>query len=341
MNVAVLGEVLLRLSPPGAERLFQSPGFRTNFGGAEANVAVSLAAWGHAVRILTVLPANAVGDAALEALRKREVGTSFVRRAGERLGIYFAEAGSGPRPALVVYDRSHSGMAEAGPGDFEWGRALAGVDWFHVSGITPALSASAAALTETAVREARGRGAVVSLDLNFRAKLWRYGRTAPEVLGPLVREADLLFANEEDCQRGLGMEGPRAAGVGPLEAGPYEELAARVLDAYPNLSRVAITMRESRGADENGWSAVLRGRTGVWTGPRRLLRPIVDRIGAGDAFAAGLIHGLKALPDERDALAFALAASALKHTVPGDFNVASEAEVLALAAGDESGRIRR
>ncbi|MBN2207171.1 MAG: sugar kinase [Candidatus Aminicenantes bacterium] len=341
MNVAVLGEVLLRLSPPGAERLFQSSVLRANFGGAEANVAVSLAGWGHAVRVLSVLPANAVGDAALEELRKKGLETSFIRRAGDRLGIYFAETGSGPRPSRVIYDRARSGLAEAGPGDFDWDRTMAGVDWFHVSGITPALSASAAALTEVAIGEARRSGATVSLDLNFRAKLWRYGPAAPEVMDPLVRRADLLFANEEDCQRALGMSGPQASGGEDIDAGAYEDLATRVLEAYPNLSRVAITLRESHGADENVWSAVLRSRAGYWAGPRHRLRAIVDRIGAGDAFAAGLIHGLASLPDERAALAFALAASALKHTVPGDFNIASEAEVVALAAGDSSGRIRR
>jgi len=341
MNVAVLGELLLRLSPPGAERFFQTPVLRATFGGSEANVAVSLAAWGHGVRALTVLPANEIGDAALEELRKKGLDTSCVLRAGRRLGVYFAEAGSGPRPSRVVYDREHSGLAEAKPGDFDWDKALTGFEWFHVSGITPALSASAAALTREAVEAARTRGLAVSIDLNYRAKLWRYGPKAPEVMRPLVRGADLLFANEEDCQRALGLSGPAGAGTGPLDPAAYEELTSRVLDAFPSLARVAITLRQSRSADENVWTAVLRGRTGFWAGPRYVLRSIVDRIGAGDAFAAGLIHGLKVLPGGREALDFALAASALKHTIPGDFNLASEKDILALAAGDSSGRIRR
>jgi 2-dehydro-3-deoxygluconokinase len=341
MNVAVLGEVLLRLSPPPPEKLFQSPVLRAAFGGAEANVGVSLAAWGHDVRILTVLPANAVGDAALDELRRRGLETSFVRRAGDRLGVYFAEAGSGPRPSLVIYDRERSGMAEAGPADFDWAEAFAGRDWLHVSGVTPALSASAAALTKEAVAAARSAGLTVSIDLNFRSKLWRYGARATDVMPGLVRSADLVFANEEDCQLALGMKGPAAAGSAPLELAAYEELSVRVLEAFPSLSRVAITMRESRGADENTWTAVLRSRAGFQAGPRHVLRPIADRIGSGDAFAAGLIHGLQALPGEREALAFALAASALKHTVPGDFNLVSEKDVLALAAGDAAGRVRR
>ena len=341
MNVAVLGEVLLRLSPPGAERFFQTPILRATFGGSEANVGVSLAAWGHAVRVLTVLPPHEIGDAALEALRGKGLDTSFVRKAGRRLGIYFAETGSGPRPSRIVYDRDHSGLAEARPGDFDWDKALAGFDWFHVSGITPALSASAAALTAEAVAAARRLGLAVSIDLNYRAKLWRYGPAAPEVMTALVRDADLLFGNEEDCQRALGMSGPASAADGRLDPAVYEALSAGVLETFPSLSRVAITLRESRGADENGWTAVLRSRTGYWTGSSYVLRPIVDRIGTGDAFAAGLIHGLKALPGEREALEFALGASALKHTIPGDFNLASEKDILGLAAGDRSGRIRR
>lgn len=341
MKVALLGEIMLRLSPPGTEKLFQTPVLRTTFGGSEANVAISLAAWGHDVRVLTVLPANDVGDAALSELRKHGVDTSFILRAGDRLGIYFAETGSGPRPSRVIYDRGHSGIAEAQPGDFDWDKALSGCDWFHVSGITPALSVSAAALTREALDAARARGLAVSIDLNFRAKLWRYGVSAPEVMKELVGKADSLVANEEDCQRALGLSGPADVASGSLDPAAYEDLTSRVLNAFPSLSRVAITLRESRSADENVWSAVLRSRAGFLAGPRYVLHPIVDRIGAGDAFAAGLIHGLRALAGEKEALEFALAAAALKHTIPGDFNLASEKDVLALMTGDGSGRIRR
>jgi 2-dehydro-3-deoxygluconokinase len=341
MNVAVFGEVLLRLSPPGKERLFQSPQLRAGFGGSEANVAVSLAAWGHRVRILTVLPPNPVGEAALAELAKRGLDTSFVRRGGDRLGLYFAETGAGPRPSRVVYDRGGSGLAAAGPDDFDWKKALSGCDWFHISGITPALSAAAAAATERAVAEARAAGLTVSVDLNYRSKLWSYGRSAPEVMPGIAACADLLCANEEDCQKALGLDGPPEPGPEGLDPARYEEMTRRVLKAFPALSRVAVTLRESRGADENVWTAVLASRSGFWTGPVFTLRPIVDRIGAGDAFAAGLIHGLATGAGELGALDFAVAASALKHTIPGDFNLSAANEVEELLAGDRSGRIRR
>lgn len=341
MKVAVFGEVLLRLSPPGKEKLFQSPAFRATFGGSEANVAVSLTTWGHHSRIVTVLPPGPIGEAALRELTKWGLDTAFVRRAGDRLGLYFAETGSGPRPSLVIYDRDRSGLAEAKPGDFDWDKALAGRDWFHVSGITPALSASAAALTREAVGAARALGLTVSLDLNYRAKLWRYGRSAVEVMKDIAGRVDLLCANEEDCQKGLGIAAPVDLKSGPLDPGLYEKLTLRVMEAFPSLSRVAVTLRENRGADENVWSAVLRSRTGFLTGPRYTLSPIVDRIGAGDAFAAGLIHGLAGPAGDQGALDFAVAASALKHTIAGDFNLAAEQDVRDLLAGDRSGRIRR
>ncbi|MCJ7588969.1 MAG: sugar kinase [Candidatus Aminicenantes bacterium] len=341
MKVAVFGEILLRLSPPGKERLFQSPILQATFGGSEANVGVSLSTWGHNVRMITVLPLNAIGESALGELARWELDTAFVRRAGNRLGLYYAETGSGPRPSRVTYDRDGSGLSEAKPGDFDWDKALAGRDWFHVSGITPGLSAHAADLTREAVGAARSQGLAVSVDLNYRSKLWRYGQSAPDVMKEIVSRADLLCANEEDCQKALGISVRIEAKAGPLDPALYEDLTLRVAAMFPGLSRVAVTLRENRGADENVWSAVMRTRTGFLTGPKYVLSPIVDRIGAGDAFAAGLIHGLSAQAVDQEALDFAVGASALKHTIPGDFNRVSEQEVKDLLSGDRSGRIRR
>ncbi|MCU0243466.1 MAG: sugar kinase [Acidobacteria bacterium] len=342
-NIATFGEIMLRLSPPDGELLFQSPVLRAGFGGGEANVAVSLARLGHRSRWISVVPANPAGEAALGELRRHGVDTSAVVRGGKRLGIYFAETGAAARPSQVHYDREGSGLAEAGPGTIDWEAALDGMDWLHLTGITPALSAKAAGLTMEAARAARERKMTVSLDLNFRSKLWTYGRPAPEVMRELAALADLLTGNEEDCQRALGIgEGLEVEG-GRLDPGLYANLTAEVMAAFPNLTRVALTLRESHSADWNGWSAVLRNRTEFLTGPRHEIRRVVDRIGTGDAFAAGLIHGLTRPKGGTDAgaLAFAVAAAALKHGIPGDFNLSTEKDIAALVDGDRSGRVRR
>ncbi len=339
-RIVTFGELMLRLSPPGRERFFQSDRLLARFGGGEANVAVSLAHLGDEAAYLTVLPDNPVADAGLAELRRHGVSTAGVIRRGRRMGIYFAETGAGPRPSQVLYDRDGSAISEAGPGDIDWTRAFTGADWFHVTGITPALSRSAADLTREGMAAAREAGLTVSLDLNFRAKLWRYGAAATEIMPGLAALADLLLANEEDCQKTLGI-GIAPGPDGSLDTASYESLTAAVLAAFPNLSRVAVTLRTSRSADRNGWSAVLRSRKGFVKGPSYEIEGIVDRVGAGDAFAAGLIHSLPAFDDEAGALAFAIAASCFKHTIPGDFNLVSEKEILALAAGDTTGRIRR
>lgn len=338
---AAFGEIMLRLTPAGRERLFQSPVLGATFGGAEANVAVSLARFGHPARFVSVVPANPVGEAALVELKKHGVNTDFVKRQGKRLGIYYAEPGATQRPSLVVYDREHSALAEAKSGDLDWDRIMDGVDWFHTTGITPAISASAADLVLEAVRAAKARGLTVSLDLNFRAKLWRYGKSAPEVMGELLKFADLAMANEEDIQRSLGLKADAEAAGRTLDIGLYEKLAAQVMSRFPNVSRVAITLRESLGADHNRWSAVLGTRQGFHVSEKYDILPVVDRIGSGDAFAAGLLHGLDVLGSDKEALELATAASCLKHSIPGDFNLVDEAEVKALLGGDASGRIRR
>lgn len=340
-NVATFGEIMLRLSPPGKELLFQSPRLETVFGGGEANVAVSLAILGHRSRWVSVVPSNPVGEAALRELRRYGVDVSAVVRGGRRLGIYFAETGADVRPSQVIYDREGSGIAGAKPGDIDWEAVFAGMDWFHVSGITPALSASAAELTLEAVAAARAKKMTVSVDLNFRAKLWKYGRPAPDVMREVVKHADLLVGNEEDCQKALGVGAAVNVAGGRLDPMVFEDLTARVMSEFPNLARVAVTLRESGSADRNRWSAVLRSRTESLCGPSFDIRAIVDRIGTGDAFAAGLIHGLAAFKTDTEALDFAVAAAALKHSIPGDFNLSTEKDILAVVRGDRSGRIRR
>ncbi len=341
MNIATFGEIMLRLSPPPDEKLFQSPHLRALFGGGEANVAVSLSLFGHDVRYISVIPENEIGEAAVAELRRWGVKTDWVVRQGKRLGVYFAETGANQRASKVIYDRDHSGLADAKRGDIDWTRAFDGLDLFHTTGITPAISASAAELTLEAVRLARAKGIKVSVDLNYRSKLWKYGRSAPEVMREIVKYADIAIGNEEDCQKSLGIKAGADVKSAKLERGVYERLTATVMEEFPNLSRIAITLRESYSADHNGWSAVLRNREKFLTGSRYDIKDIVDRIGGGDAFAAGLIHGLSVMSGDGKALEFAIAASCLKHSLHGDFNLVSEKEVLALMEGDRSGRVQR
>jgi len=340
-NVATFGEIMLRLSPPGKELLFQSPRLEAVFGGAEANVAVSLAVLGHRSRWISVVPANPVGEAALRELRRYGVDTASVVRGGRRLGIYFAEPGANERASQVVYDREGSGLAEAKPDAVDWQAAFAGMGAFHLTGITPALSASAAELAFEALQAARAKKMTVSVDINYRSKLWQYGRPVREVMREIAAYADLLIGNEEDFQKALGIGAAVDAAAGRLDPKAYEVLTAEVMAGFPNLSRVAITLRESLSADWNRWSAVMRNRSEFLAGPAHDIRAIVDRIGTGDAFAAGLIHGLAGFKTDAEALAFAVAASALKHAIPGDFNLAGEKDILALVEGDRSGRVRR
>lgn len=339
-RVVTFGEVMLRLKSPGSEKLFQSESLEATFGGAEANVAVSLAQFGLSAAFVSALPANPVGDAAVRALRSFGVDTSLIRREGERVGIYFIESGANQRASKVTYDRSESAMAAAKPGDFDWEHALDGATWFHISGVTPAISASAADLALEAVASARSRGITVSCDYNYRKNLWRYGKKAPEVMREIVRNVDVGIANEEDCQLALGIEGGVDAGKLPAEK--YRVLCERVLEAFPNLRKQVVTLRESHSADHNGWSAVLHNRKEFLTSRSYEIHDIVDRVGAGDSFAAGLIYGLISHPnDDGAALEFATAASCLKHSIPGDFNRVGVAEVTTLLKGDATGRVQR
>jgi len=340
-RVVTFGEVMLRLKSPGVERLFQSPSLEASFGGAEANVAVSLTQFGVPVSFVSAIPANPIGDACLGELRKFGVDTSRVRRQGSRLGIYFLEAGANQRPSKVVYDRSGSAMAAAKPGDFDWDVVLDGASWFHLTGVTPAISQSAADLAIDGARRAREKGITVSCDYNYRKNLWKYGKSAPDVMRELVRHVHVGIANEEDCQEALGIELDVDVASGSLATDRYRALAARVLEEFPNLDKQVITLRESHSADRNGWSAVLHNGKDFLVSRRYDITDIVDRVGAGDSFGAGLIYGLHAYGDDARALEFAAAASCLKHSILGDFNRVSVSEVEALVAGEASGRVQR
>jgi 2-dehydro-3-deoxygluconokinase len=340
-RVVTLGEVMLRLKSPGFERLFQSPMLEATFGGAEANVAASLAQYGVDARFVTAIPANNVGDSCVATLRSFGIDTSAIKRQGERLGIYFLENGANQRPSRVTYDRAGSSISTAKAGDFEWSAVFDGADWFHISGVTPAISASAAELSITAAREARERGLTVSCDYNYRKNLWKYGKKAPDVMRELVGYATVGIANEEDCQKALGIEVDVKVESGDLERDKYRLLAEKVLDAFPNLEKQVITLRESHSADRNGWSAVLHNRSAFLSSRHYDITDIVDRVGAGDSFAAGLIYGLRAYRDDQQGLEFAAAASCLKHSILGDINRVSVSEVEALMKGDASGRVQR
>ena len=340
-RVVTFGEVMLRLKSPGMERLFQSPMLEATFGGAEANVAVSLAQFGIPVSFVSAVPSTSIGDACVAELRRFGVDTSAVRRQGDRLGIYFLEAGANQRPSKVIYDRSGSSIATARRGDFDWSAIFDGATWFHVTGVTPAISAGAADLALEAVQAARARGITVSCDYNYRKNLWRWGKKAPEVMRELVKHVQIGIANEEDCQNALGLDVEVDVAGGHLELEKYRTLARRVLDTFPNLERQVITLRESHSADRNGWSAVLATRSSFLQSRQYDITDIVDRVGAGDSFAAGLIYGTLIYRDDARALEFAAAASCLKHSILGDFNRVSVGEVEALVQGEASGRVQR
>jgi len=340
-KVLTMGEIMLRLKTRGNERFFQSPEFEATFGGGEANVAVSLSNFNMPSEFLSVLPDNPIGDACIAELRSFGVSTDKILRAPGRMGIYYLETGANQRPSKVVYDRAGSTMAEAKPGDIDWESAFADVDWFHISGITPAISKSAADLSLDAVKEAKKRGITVSLDLNFRKNLWKYGVDAKTVMAELTKFTDVVIGNEEDCQKSLGLELDVDVAGGSLDTEKYEKLTSLVLTEYPNVSKVAITLRESHSADHNGWAACINNGSIFYVSRKYEIRDIVDRVGGGDSFSAGLIYGLKSFDQDTEALEFAVAASCLKHSIPGDFNRVSVKEVETLMRGDGSGRVQR
>jgi 2-dehydro-3-deoxygluconokinase len=340
-TIVTFGEIMLRLAPPGFERFLQSPAFVATWGGGEANVAVSVAGFGLPAAYVTAVPSNPIADSMVAEMRRFNVDTSHIIRTKGRVGIYFVEPGANQRPSKVVYDRENSSIALAKPGDFDWNTIFEGAGWFHTTGITPAISASAADLAMESVKTAQAKGITVSCDLNYRKNLWKWGKPAHEVMSELVKYVDVVIANEEDCQAALGIEANVDVHSGKLSHDVYRELAAKVLKAYPNVKTIAITLRESKSASHNGWSACLFDGKDFLLSRHYEITHIVDRVGGGDSFAGGLIYGLNALGSKQEALEFAVAASCLKHSLPGDFNRFTVDEVKALLKGDGSGRVQR
>lgn len=341
MKVLTFGEIMLRLRAPGRERFFQSNMMEATFGGGEANVAVSLANYNMTVEFCTVLPTHSIGDACISELRRFGVGTGKILRHPGRMGIYFLESGANQLPSKVIYDRVGSAMANAAPGDIDWESVFSDVNWFHITGITPALSESAMKLSVEAVREAGKRNITVSCDLNYRKNLWKYGKKAEEVMREMAQYVDVAIANEEDVQKSLGITTDVVVESGELDRAKYKSLGDQVLQSFPNMKMIAITLRESHSADWNGWSACLNDRDHFYVSKTYEIRNIIDRVGGGDSFAGGLIYGLNAYESKQQALEFAAAASCLKHSIPGDFNRVTIADVEKLIHGDGSGRVQR
>ncbi len=341
MKYLTFGEIMLRLRAPGHERFFQSNMMEATFGGGEANVAVSLANYGEDAAYLTVLPENALGDECVKELRRFGVDTKRILRGKGRMGIYFLEAGANQLPSKVVYDREYSAISLAKPGDIDWDKAFDGIGWFHITGITPAISESAMELSLESVKEAKKRGITVSCDLNYRKNLWKYGKKAAEVMRELAKYVDVAVANEEDVQKSLEITTDVNVESGELSRDKYKELGDKVLAAYPDMKMIAITLRESHSADWNGWAACLNDREHFYVSKKYEIRDIIDRVGGGDSFAGGLIYGLNHYEDKQAALEFAVAASCLKHSVIGDFNRVSASDVEKLMGGDGTGRVQR
>jgi 2-dehydro-3-deoxygluconokinase len=340
--VVTFGEIMLRLAPPGYERFLQSPQFVATFGGGEANVAVAVSSYGVPARYVTVLPPNnPISDAFIGEMRRFGVDPSHIVRGKGRFGIYFVENGANQRPSKVVYDREGSAIALAKPGDVNFDAAFEGAGWFHITGITPAISQSAADLAMESVRKAREKRLTVSVDLNYRKNLWKWGKAAHEVMADLTKYVDVCIANEEDCQMALGIKSEADVHSGELQHEVYKQLTDQVLSSYPDLKLIAVTLRESKSASHNGWSACLNDRKHFLVSRHYDITHIVDRVGGGDSFAGGLIYGLSTMEKPKDALEFAVAASCLKHSIPGDFNRFTSEEVQALIKGGGSGRVQR
>ena len=343
-RVVTFGEIMLRLAPPNLERPLQSPVLVATFGGGEANVAVSTSNFGIPTSFVTAFPEdNFLADSCIAQLQSFGIDCSRAVRKPGRFGVYFLETGANQRPSKVLYDRADSAIALAGPDDFDWDVVFGGATWFHITGITPAISQGCADLSLEAVRAAQERGLTVSCDYNFRKKLWKYGKSAPEVMGEIVKHVDVGIANEEDCQKSLGISVKDVdVESGSLDVERYKQLARKMLSEFPNLKMQAITLRESVSASHNGWSACVHDGTSFHLSRKYQITHIIDRVGGGDSFSGGLIAGVHRFPDDLgQALEFAVAASCLKHSVPGDFNRFSASEVLALMQGGGSGRVER
>ena len=338
-KIVTLGEIMLRLSPEGNDRFIQSESFRIIPGGGEANVAVSVANYGHDAYFVSKLPKHEIGQIALNALRRYGVNTDFIARGGERVCLYYAETGASMRPSKVIYDRAHSSIAEADPSDFDFDKIMEGAQWFHWSGITPAISDKAAELTKLACEAAKRHGVTVSVDLNFRKKLWT-SEKAISVMRPLMQYVDVCIGNEEDAQLCLGFKPDADVEGGKTDAEGYYGIFQGMMKEF-GFKYVVSTLRESLSATRNGWKALIYNGKEFYQSKHYDINPIIDRVGGGDSFSGGLIHGLLTKPNQAEALEFAVAASALKHTIPGDFNLVSADEVESLAGGNANGRVQR
>ncbi len=341
-KIVTMGEIMLRLSTPNHEKFIQADGFDVCYGGGEANVAVSLANYGHEAEFVTKVPENPIGESAVAALRKMNVETKHIAKGGERLGIYFLETGAAMRASNVVYDRAHSSISTATAEDFDFDAIFEGADWFHFTGITPAVSDMAAELTEQACKAAKKQGIKISCDLNFRKKLWS-SEKAQRVMSNLMQYVDVCIGNEEDAEKVLGFKpGNTDVTSGDLELAGYKSIFCQMVEKF-NFAYVISSLRVSHSASDNGWSACIYSRDTkeFYHSKEYRISPIVDRVGGGDSFAGGVICGFLDGKNFKDALEFGVAASALKHTIPGDFNLVSRNEVDALVGGDGSGRVQR
>ncbi|MDE5820891.1 MAG: sugar kinase [Paramuribaculum sp.] len=338
-KIITLGEMMLRLSPAGCNRFVQVDSFDVIWGGGEANVAVSCANYGHDAFFVSKLPNHEIGQAAVNALRRYGVCTDYIARGGNRVGIYYCETGASMRPSKVIYDRANSAIAEANPEDFDFDAIMEGADWFHWSGITPAISDKAAELTRLACEAAKRKGVTVSCDLNFRKKLWTKEK-AQSIMRPLMQYVDVCIGNEEDAELCLGFKPAADIENGVTDASGYKEIF-KAMAAEFGFKYVASTLRESFSATHNGWKAMIFNGEEFYESKRYDINPIIDRVGGGDSFSGGLIHGLLTMSNQGEALEFAVAASALKQTIPGDFNLVSADEVKALAGGSANGRVQR
>lgn len=343
-KVITFGEIMLRLSPPGYLRFSQADRFDVIYGGGESNVAVSLSNFGIPSEFITRLPDNDIGQCAMMELRKRGVGTSQIIYGGERLGIYFLETGAVSRGSKVIYDRAHSAMSTIRPGMIDWQQVFDGVGWFHWTGITPAISQGAADVCKEAIDAANQLGVTVSTDLNFRAKLWKYGKEPGEVMPDLVAGCDVILGNEEDAEKHFNIH-PESVDVtrgGTVDSQAYRSVCEQLMERFPRAKKIITTLRGSISASHNTWSGVLYNGKEFLEAPRYDITHIVDRVGGGDSFMAGLIYGLLTYKDDdQQALNFAVAASCLKHTIYGDANQVTVQEVEKLMGGDASGRVSR
>ena len=338
-KIVTLGEIMLRLSPAGNYRFVQSESFQIFPGGGEANVAVSLANYGHTACFVSKLPSHEIGQIAVNALRRYGVKTEYISRGGDRVGLYYAETGASMRPSKVIYDRAHSAIAEADISDFDFDKIMEDADWFHWSGITPAISDKAAEIVRVACEAAKRHGVTVSVDLNFRKKLWT-SEKAISVMRPLMQYVDVCIGNEEDANMCLGYKPDADVEGGKTDAEGYYEIFKGMMKEF-GFKYVVSTLRESYSASHNGWKALIYDGKTFYESKHYHINPIIDRVGGGDSFSAGLIHGLLSYKDQAKALEFAVAASALKHTIPGDFNLVSTSEVESLAKGNANGRVQR